>query len=202
MKPTTDPTTEARALIDSAAALAGMTTENHPHHTDRDTGEPYPLPCLILDPTTGRRLYLHRITYPYSQAGRLSMSPEWPRDTTGRSHIPRTVPTPATVAPTTTAGALARRLRRYMTETQTAHDEAATRAAEHSDHATKTAATTAALVAAGWTPPTKNTESPTLPTLPGDAYGYREQVTGDRVSVELRGLTIAQALAVTAALRP
>lgn len=190
---TTDHNTAAhRALINSAAALAGMTAENTPE----------PLPCYVTDPTTGRRLRLHRATYPASAAGRLVISPEWSRDATGRSHIPRTVPTNATVAPTTTAGALARRLRRYMTETQAAHDEAAERAAEHSDHATRTAATTAALVAAGWTPPTKHAESPTLPTLPGDAYGYREQVTGDRVSLELRGLTIAQALAITAALRP
>ena len=198
MKPTTDPTTAAhRATINTAAALAGMTAEDNDH-----SPEPLPLPCLVTDPATGRRLHVRRATYPASAADRLIISPAWPTDSAGRSHIPRTVPTPATVAPTTTAAALARRLRRYMTETQTAHEEAAERAAEHSDHATKTAATVAALVAAGWTPPTKHDESPTLPTLPGDAYGYREQVTGDRVTLELRGLTIAQALAITAALRP
>ena len=193
----TDYNTEARALINTAAALAGMTAEDNDH-----SPEPLPLPCLVIDPATGRRLHLRRATYPASTAGRIAIAPAWPTDSTGRSHIPRTVPSPATVAPTTTAGALARRLRRYMTETQDAHDEATARAAEHSDHATKTAATVAALVAAGWTPPTKHNESPTLPTLPGDAYGYREQLTGDRVSVELRGLTIAQALAITAAPRP
>lgn len=192
---TTDHNTDARALVNTAAALAGMTAEDSPH-------TPEPLPCYVTDPTTGRRLQVRRATYPASGAGRLVISPAWPTDSTGRSHIPRTVPTPATVAPTTTAGALARRLRRYITETQAACDEAATRAAEHSDHATKTAATTAALVAAGWTPPTKHTESPTLPTLPGNAYGYREQVTGDRVEIQLRNLSLAQALAVTAALRP
>ena len=194
---TTDYNTEARALVNTAAALAGMTAEDNTH-----TAEPLPLPCLVIDPATGRRLHLRRATYPASAAGRLVISPEWPRDTTGRGHIPRTVPSPTTVAPTTTAGALARRLRRCMTETQDAHDEATARAAEHSDHATRTAATIAALVAAGWTPPTKHTESPTLPTLPGDAYGYREQVTGDRVEIQLRNLSLAQALAITAALRP
>ena len=194
---TTDYNTDARALINSAAALAGMTAEDNTH-----TAEPLPLPCLVIDPATGRRLHLRRATYPASAAGRLVISPEWPTDSTGRSHIPRTVPSLATVAPTMTAGALARRLRRYMAETQAAHDEAATRAAEHSDHATKTAATVAALIAAGWTPPTQHNGSPTLPTLPGDAYGYHEQVTGDRVDIQLRGLTIAQALAITAALRP
>ncbi len=198
---TTDPTTEARALIDSAAALAGMTTETPPP-LYKDDPERRPLPCYVTDPATGRRLHLRRMTYPASAAGRVAISPEWPRDTTGRSHSPRTVPTPATVAPTTTPAALARRLRRYMTETQEAHDEAARYAAQHDDHAARTAATIAALVAAGWNPPTKHTENPTLPTLPGDAYGYREQVTGDRVTLELRGLTTAQALAITAALRP
>ena len=194
---TTDHNTEARALINTAAALAGMTADDNTH-----AAEPLPLPCLVTDPTTGRRLHLRRATYPASAAGRLVIAPAWPTDSTGRSHIPRTVPSPATVAPSTTAGALARRLRRYMTETQDAHEEAANRAAAHSDHATKTAATIAALVAAGWTPPTKNNESPSLPRLPGDAYGYQEQVTGDRVDLQLRGLTVAQALAVTAALRP
>ena len=194
---TTDHNTEARALINTAAALAGMTAEDNTH-----SPEPLPLPCIVTDAATGRRLHVRRATYPASAAGRIAIAPAWPTDSTGRSHIPRTVPTPATVAPTTTAGALARRLRRYMTETQEAPDEATARAAAHSDHAARTTATIAALVAAGWTPPTKNNESPSLPRLPGDAYGYQEQVTGDRVSVELRGLTIAQALAITAALRP
>ncbi len=192
---TTTYTAAHRATINTAAALAGMTTEDSPH-------TPEPLPCYVTDPATGRRLRLHRMTYPASAAGRIAITPAWPTDSTGRSHIPRTVPTPATVAPSTTAGALARRLRRYLAETQDAHDEATARAAAHSDHATKTAATIAALVAAGWTPPTKNNESPSLPRLPGDAYGYQEQVTGDRVDIQLRGLTVSQALAITAALRP
>lgn len=199
MTPTTNET--ARALIDSAAALAGMTTETPPP-LYKDDPPREPLPCYATDPTTGRRLHLRRVTYPASQAGRLSMSPVWPTDATGRSHWPRTMPPAATVAPTTEPAALARRLRRYLEETQEAHEEAARYAAEHDDHATKTAETIAALVAAGWTPPTKHKESPSLPRLPGDAYGYREQVTGDRVTLELRGLTTEQALAVTAALRP
>ena len=198
---TTDHNTDARALIDSAAALAGMTTETPPP-LYKDDPERRPLPCYVTDPATGRRLHLRRMTYPASAAGRVAMSPEWPRDATGRSHEPRTRPAAATVAPTTEPAALARRLRRYMTETQAAHDEAAERAAAHSDHATKTAATIAALVAAGWTPPGKHDDSPRFPRLPGDAYSYREQVTGDRVTLELRGLTAAQALAITAALRP
>lgn len=192
----TDHNTEARALIDTAAAALGWTT------SARDDNPPRTLPATVTDPTTGRALYVRRISYPAAQAGRLAISPEWPKDSANRNHIPRTVPSPATVAPTTTAAALARRLRRYMDETQDAHAEAAARAADHSDHATKTAATAAALVAAGWTPPTKHNESPTLPRLPGDAYGYREQVTGDRVEIQLRNLSLAQALAVTAALRP
>lgn len=200
MKPPTDPATEARALIDSAAALAGMTTEPIPHHEDRETGEPYPLPCLVTDPTTGRRLRLDRITYPHSQAGRLSMSAEWPRDKTGRSHEPRTRPAAATVAPTTEPAALGRRLRRYLEETQEAHEGATRYAAQADAYAQQTAETIAALVAAGWKPPTKHNTNPSLPTLPGDAYAYSQQVNGDRVNLELRSLTPAQAIAITAIL--
>lgn len=199
MKTPTDPTTNARALIDSAAALAGMTTETPPPLYKDDPERP-PLPCYVTDPTTGRRLHMRRVTYPASAAGRIAISQEWPRDAKGCSHAPRTRPAAATVAPTTEPAALARRLRRYLEETQEAHDEAATRAAQHDDHATRTAATIAALVAAGWKPPHKHSEHPSLPTLPGDAYGYREQVSGDRVTLELRGLTTEQAIAITAIL--
>lgn len=202
MKPTTDPTTEARALIDSAAALAGLTTENLPPLFKDDTEARGPLPCLVTDPTTGRRLHLRRITYPAGHAGRLSMSAEWPRDATGRSHEPRTRPAAATVAPATEPAALARRLRRYLDETQEAHEEATRYAAQADAYAKQTAETVAALVAAGWKPPTKHSTHPSLPILPGNAYAYNEQVNGDRVSLELRSLTPAQAIAITAILLP
>lgn len=190
----TDHNTEARALIDTAAAALGWTT------SARDDNPPRTLPATVTDPTTGRALYVRRATYPASAAGRIVISPEWPRDSANRNHIPRTVPSPATVAPTTTAAALTRRLRRYMDETQDAHAEAAARAADHSDHATKTAKTAAALIAAGWHPGNRYNDNPQPPNPTPTTYATADSVSGDSVRLTLAGLSAAQAVAALAAI--
>ena len=191
---TTDHSTEARALIDSAAAALGWTT------SARDDNPPRTLPATVTDPTTGRALHVRRATYPASAAGRIVISPEWPRDSANRNHIPRTVPTAASVAPTTTAAALARRLRRYMDETQAAHAEAAVHAAQHSDHAARTATTAAALIAAGWHPGNRYNDNPQPPNPTPTTYATADSVSGDTVRLTLAGITAAQALAALAAI--
>jgi hypothetical protein len=201
----TDHNTEARDLLDSAAAALGWTTSalyvrraTYPATvTDpttgraRDDNPPRTLPATVTDPTTGRALYVRRATYPASMAGRIVISPEWPRDSANRNHIPRTVPSPATVAPTTSPAALARRLRRYMDETH---------AAQHSDHAARTATTAAALIAAGWYPGNRYNDNPQPPNPTPTTYATADSVSGNSIRLTLAGLSAAQALAALAAI--
>lgn len=192
---TTD--TAARAALDSAAASLGWTVTTPPK-LYKDDPEPDPLPVYVTDPATGRALYIRRVTYPASQAGRLSISPRWPESGTGRSYTPREMPPTATLAGDTAPAAIARRLARYMTETADAYAEAIAERDSYEAHARAQADTIAALVAGGWRKPSRHAPaSPCVPELAGNAYGTAAHVSGDSVQFEVRGLTTGQALAVS-----
>lgn len=195
MKPTDH---ETRETIAAAAALASMTVESRPKLYPDDP-EPDPLPCLITDQATGRTLYARRITYPASKAGRVSVSPCWPQDAQKRTHPPRHDIAAATMAPNTPPERMAKRLRSYLAETQKAHEEAARAAAAHDEHDAAQAATAAALVAAGWTASKHGMPYP--PTLPGHTYARTMATSADRVDLEIRGLSAAQAIAIVKALQ-
>jgi hypothetical protein len=195
----TDHNTEARALIDTAAASLGWTTTG-PRRAYQDDPEPGPMPATVTDPTTGRALYVRRATYPASAAGRLVISPEWPKDSTGRNHTPRTVHPVATVAGDTPPATLARRLRRYMDESAAAYAEAAAHAAQHSDHAARTAATAAALIAAGWYPGNRYNDNPQPPNPTPTTYATADSVSGESIRLTIAGLSAAQAVAALAAI--
>lgn len=196
---TTTPDTTARALIDAAAAALGWTTAG-PRRRHEDDPEPGPMPATVTDPATGRALHLRRIAYPRAQAGRLSMSPVYPADpVTGRTSYPQTIHPAATVAPTTSPAALARRLARYMDESAESYNEATAAQDSAARYAAQTAATIAALIAAGWRPGSKHDATPRAPEIPGRAYSIAESVTGDTVRLTLAGLSAAQAVAAVAA---
>lgn len=197
MKPTDQQT---RETIEAAAAIAGMTVANPPH-LYRDDEEPSPLPCHIIDQATGRTLYARRITYPASKAGRVSVSPCWPRDAQRRTHPPRHDVAAATMAPDTSPERMAKRLRSYLAETQEAHEEAARNAAAHDEHDAAEAATIATLEAVGWKVHPSRRALVTAPELPGSAYICREQVHGETLSFEIRSITPAQAIAIVQSLQ-
>lgn len=197
MKPTDH---ETRQTIEAAAALAGMTVASLTK-LYQDDPEPGPLPCRIIDPATGRTLHARRITYPASKAGRVSVSPCWPQDAQRRTHPPRRDVAAATMAPDTPPDRMAKRLRAYLAETQDAHDEAARTAAAHDAHDNQTAATVAALEAAGWKAHPSRQCVVTAPTLPGNAYIMHEEIHGETLSFQIRGITAAQAIAIITALK-
>ena len=197
---TTTNDTTARALVDSAAAALGWTTAG-PRRLFKDDPEPGPMPATVTDPATGRALHVRRITYPAAQAGRLAISPTYPADpTTGRTTFPRTLHPVATVSPATPPDTLARRLRRYMDESAESYAEAVATQESAARYEAQTAATMAALVAAGWRPGSKHDATPRAPELPGRAYAIAESVTGDTVRFTLAGLSAAQAVAALAAI--
>jgi hypothetical protein len=202
---TTPEDQQARALIDSAAAVLGWTTAG-PSKRYPDDPEPGPMPATVTDPATGRALIVRRITYPAAQAGRLAMSPRYPADpVTGRVTYPPTSYPAATVAPTTPAATpaatLARRLARYMQETADSYRVARDQLDAANDHDRRTQATRAALIAGGWTCGNRHDTMPCPPRLPGLAHTIAESVNGDHVRVTLAGLTAAQALAAVEAVR-
>jgi hypothetical protein len=159
------------------------------------------MPATVTDPATGRALHVRRITYPAAQAGRLAISPNYPADpVTGRTTYPRTTHPAATVAPTTPAATLARRLRRYMDESAESYAEAVAAQDSATHYEEQTKATIAALVAAGWRPGSKHDATPRAPELPGRAYAISESVSGDTVRLTLAGLSAAQATAALAAI--
>jgi hypothetical protein len=196
---TTNETT-ARALIDSAAAALGWTTAG-PRRAYQDDPEPGPMPATVTDPATGRAIHVRRITYPAAQAGRLAISPTYPADpVTGRTTHPRTPHPVATVSGDTPPATLARRLRRYVDESAESYAEAVAAQDSAARYEEQTAATMAALVAAGWRPGSKHDATPRAPELPGRAYAIAESVTGDTVRLTLAGLSAEQAVAALAAI--
>lgn len=189
---------QARATVDAAAEALGWTTG--PAWPPReDEPEPEPFPCKIHDPSTGRALFVRRLMHPRSVAGRLAIFPDYPRETNGKAYLPQRIPSHATTAPDIAPATLAKRLARYLAETAPHFAEAQDKKERDEAHNDSTQATIAALVAAGWTPPRRHSTEPSGPEL-ANGYFDREQVSGGSVSFQLRGLTLAQALAVTAAL--
>jgi hypothetical protein len=160
------------------------------------------MPATVTDPTTGRALHVRRATYPASAAGRMAISPTYPADSvTGRTTFPRTVHPVATVAGDTPPATLARRLRRYMDESAESYAEAASAASAADLSARQRGETVAALVAAGWRAPYRPDKEPTAPDLPAGTYVFSERVEDDRVSLDIRRMTAAQAIAVLEILR-
>ena len=90
---------------------------------------------------------------------------------------------------------------RFLEETQSSFHSATQWRDSANNHASLAEATKAALVAAGWKAPGKHDDHPRAPRLAGEAYAYGEQVSGATVSLELRNLTAAQAIAIIGILR-
>ena len=211
---TTTTTTTARALqsardlVDAAAASPGiggrLSVESLPAAYFYE-GNALPLPCLVRDLATGRTLHVRRETYPASRAGRIAISAEWPKDATGKHYgDPGLERAPASVSPTTSPAALARKMLRHLDETQAGFNAGAVRAASADKLAREKAETVAALVAAGWraqATASRPDAPPTAPDLPEGTYIFAERVDGARVSFEVRNMTAAQAIAVVDILR-
>jgi hypothetical protein len=87
-----------------------------------------------------------------------------------------------------------------MDESAESYAEAAAAQDSAARYEAQTAATMAALVAAGWRPGSKHDATPRAPELPGRAYAIAESVTGDTVRLTLAGLSAAQAVAALAAI--
>ena len=196
----------ARALVDAAAAtFAGrLSVESLPASYFYE-GKQLPLPCLVRDLATGRTLHVRRETYPASRAGRIAISAEWPKDATGKHHGgPGLERAPASVSPTTSPAAFARRMLRHLDETQAGFNAGAVRAASADKLAREQAETVAALVAAGWraqATASRPDAAPSAPDLPEGTYVFSERVDGARVSFEVRNMTAAQAIAIVNLLR-
>jgi hypothetical protein len=203
---TTDTNTRlqsARDLVEAAAAASPqrLAVESLPAAYFYE-GRQLPLPCIVRDLATNRALHVRRETYPASRVGRISISAEWPKDAAGKHHgEPGLQRGPASVAPTASPASLARKICQHLRETQAAYDVAAASAAAADLSARQREETVAALVAAGWRAPYRPGKEPTAPDLPAGTYVFSERVEDDRVSLDIRRMTAAQAIAVLEILR-